>query len=502
MKKVMAVFLSLMLVLSFTACGQSETGQQGIAPDAHPESSGNRTTDANAADTQEGAGQVQEINVEDGFIRITGGTFQMGSPDTESWRSNDETQHTVTVSDFYMNPYEVTQAEYEAVMGNNPSNFTGSDLPVENVSWLEAVSFCNAYSEEKGLDPVYSIDGQKVSWNRGSDGYRLPTEAEWEYACRAGTATPFYMEKSPSAEEANYYGHYPYEIEGNYFSQENLTTKPGEYRQTTVEVDSFSSNPWSLYNMHGNVGEWTWDIYGAYPDGEQTDPTGAQSGTRRVYRGGGWNDFAKNMRCAYRATMDQDKGSFNIGIRLVRNAAPGSGNVAGTDVQPGESGTGSGMLIAYFSWGGNTRGIAEEIQSQTGADLFEITLVNPYSSDYNTVLDEAQRDQNEQARPKLASHVENMDDYDTIILGYPNWWASIPMPLASFLEEYVFSGKTIIPFCSHGGGRFGQSLTAIAKLAPDAQMGEGLSVHYSGGNSLPGDVSEWLEENGIGGSDD
>lgn len=254
--------------------------------------------------------------------------------------------------------------------------------------------------------------------------------------------------------------------------------------------------------MHGNVGEWTWDIYGAYPDGEQTDPTGAQSGTRRVYRGGGWNDFAKNMRCAYRATMDQDKGSFNIGIRLVRNAAPGSGNVAGTDVQPGESGTGSGMLIAYFSWGGNTRGIAEEIQSQTGADLFEITLVNPYSSDYNTVLDEAQRDQNEQARPKLASHVENMDDYDTIILGYPNWWASIPMPLASFLEEYDFSGKTIIPFCSHGGGRFGQSLTAIAKLAPDAQMGEGLSVHYSGGNSLPGDVSEWLEENGIGGSDD
>ena len=159
------------------------------------------------------------------------------------------------------------------------------------------------------------------------------------------------------------------------------------------------------------------------------------------------------------------------------------------------------MLIAYFSWGGNTRGIAQEIQSQTGADLFEITLVEAYSSDYNTVLDEAQRDQNEQARPELASHVENMEDYDTIILGYPNWWASIPMPIASFLEEYDFTGKTIIPFCSHGGGRFGQSLTAIAKLAPDAQMGEGLSVHYSGGNSLPDDVAEWLKENGIGEAD-
>ena len=93
--------------------------------------------------------------------------------------------------------------------------------------------------------------------------------------------------------------------------------------------------------------------------------------------------------------------------------------------------------------------------------------------------------------------VENMEDYDTIILGYPNWWASIPMPIASFLEEYDFTGKTIIPFCSHGGGRFGQSLTAIAKLAPEAGMGEALSVHYSGGESLAEDVSAWLEENGI-----
>ena len=94
-------------------------------------------------------------------------------------------------------------------------------------------------------------------------------------------------------------------------------------------------------------------------------------------------------------------------------------------------------------------------------------------------------------------HVENMEEYDIILLGYPNWWASIPMPIASFLEEYDFSGKTIIPFCSHGGGRFGQSLTAIAKLAPDAIMGEGLSVHYSGGASLPDDVAAWLKENGV-----
>lgn len=253
-------------------------------------------------------------------------------------------------------------------------------------------------------------------------------------------------------------------------------------------------------NNDFNVGEWVWDYYGAYSTEAQTDPAGAESGTLRVYRGGGWNDFAKNMRSAYRATLAEDKGSFNIGIRLVRNAAGITGSIVSAGLQDnaeGTAGIGGKVLIAYFSWGGNTRGIAEEIQSQTGADLFEIELVNPYSNNYNTVLDEAQRDQNEQARPELAVHVENMDEYDVIILGYPNWWASIPMPIASFLEECDFSDKTILPFCSHGGGRFGQNLTAIAKLAPDAAMGKALSVHYSGGGSLSDDVADWLHENGI-----
>lgn len=241
-----------------------------------------------------------------------------------------------------------------------------------------------------------------------------------------------------------------------------------------------------------------WDYYGPYPAEEQTDPAGPETGTRKVYRGGGWNDFAKNMRSAYRAAMEQDKGSFNIGIRLVLNAVPASGSVTGSAArQENESPAGGKVLIAYFSWGGNTQGIAEEIQRQTGAELFEMTLVKPYSTDYNTVLDEAQRDQNQQARPELSAHVENMEQYDTILLGYPNWWASIPMPVATFLEEYDFTGKTIVPFCSHGGGRFGQSLTAIAKLAPDAQMGEGLSVHYSGGSGLPDDVAGWLLTNKI-----
>ena len=447
--------------------------------------------------TEEPAVQGQPAAVDDGFILVSGGTFEMGSPETESWRSDDELLHTVTVSDFYISPFELTQREYHEITGENPSSFMGEDLPVENISWLDAVAFCNAKSEAEGLMPVYTIDGDAVTWNRGANGYRLPTEAEWEYACRAGTVTPFNTETSISAEECNYYGHYPYEIEDNYFSQGNLDTRPGEYRQITVAVGSFQPNGFGLYDMHGNVSEWVWDYYGAYGTGEQTDPTGAASGTLRVYRGGGWNDFAKNMRSAYRATLAEDKGSFNIGIRLVRNAVAGTGNVVSTDVQDTKEENGR-ILIAYFSWGGNTRGIAQEIQQQTGADLIEIEPVIPYSSDYNTVLDEAQRDQNAQARPELAVHVDNMEDYDTIIIGYPNWWASIPMPIASFLEEYDFSGKTIIPFCSHGGGRFGQSLTAISKLVPDASMGEALSIHYSGGSSMPDEVAGWLEENGIG----
>ncbi len=485
MKRLTAIFLSLLMVVSLAACG-STTSTDGESASQPPASS----------QSADGSETVADQDVPEGFVLIEGGSFQMGSPDSEPWRSEDETQNSVTVRDFYISPYELTQADFQMVTDGNPSSFSGENLPVENISWLDAISYCNARSELEGLTPAYTVDGQNVTWNREANGYRLPTEAEWEYACRAGTTTPFNTENSPSADEVNYYGHYPYEIEGNYFSQGNLDTQPGQYRETTVDVGSFSPNAYGLYDMHGNVSEWVWDYYGSYSTEEQTDPTGPETGSLRVYRGGGWNDFAKNMRSAYRATLEQDHGSFNIGIRLVRNAMAGSGSVSGSAAGNNASGDGN-ILIAYFSWGGNTQGVAEEIQSQTGADLFEITMLNPYSDDYNTVLDEAQRDQNEQARPELASHVENMEQYDTIILGYPNWWASIPMPVASFLEEYDFSGKTILPFCSHGGGRFGQSLTAISKLVPDAAMGEALSIHYSGGSSMPDDVSEWLSTNGI-----
>ena len=169
---------------------------------------------------------------DDGFIKIEGGTFLMGSPETENWRIDDETQHEVTVSAFYIAPYETTQAEYASVMGENPGTFAGDQLPVENLSWLDAIRYANARSAGAGLTPAYELTESTVTWDRSADGYRLPTEAEWEYACRAGTLTPFNTEHSLSADDANFYGHYPYEIEENYFNSSVLEAKPGEYRGT------------------------------------------------------------------------------------------------------------------------------------------------------------------------------------------------------------------------------------------------------------------------------
>ena len=449
------------------------------------------------SDTPTQAVGTDHKEVSDNYVLIKGGSFLMGSPETENWRGNDETQHKVTVADFYIGPYEITQAEYRKVMGKNPSTFAGEELPIENISYLEALNFANKKSEIEGLTPVYTVSGQTVTWNRSANGYRLPTEAEWEYACRAGTTTPFNAEHSLDAGEANFYGHYPYEIEENYFDDSALTAKPGEYRMTTVAVGSFAPNAWGLYDMHGNVNEWCFDIYGAYDTDKNDNPYGEESGTRHVYRGGGWNDFGKNMRSAYRAAGESDMKSYNLGVRLVRNA--GESNLPAVTVsdETVKGGSGGKALIVYYSWSGNTRGVAQEIQKQTNADIFEIELVKPYSTDYNTVLMQAQEAQHNQDRPEIKGKIDNIGQYDTIILGYPNWWASIPMPIATFLEQYDLSGKTILPFCSHGGGRFGQSLTAIAKLAPDSNIGEGLSVHYSGGDTLSDDVAAWFQAVGM-----
>ena len=186
----------------------------------------------------------------------------------------------------------------------------------------------------------------------------------------------------------------------------------------------------------------------------------------------------------------------------------------------GESG--SNILVAYFSRVGNTdwedgvdaidsaslniRGgeyvgnaeyLAEMAQQATGGDLFFIETAKSYPSDYRQTTDVAKVEQNDDARPALASHVDNMDDYDTIVLIYPNWWGTLPPPLFTFLEEYDFSGKKILPLCTHGGSRLGSSERDISKLCPDAILLDGLAVSGSGAASAKADVEDWINNSGI-----
>ena len=241
----------------------------------------------------------------DNMVRINGGTFMMGSPEDEPGRdSNEGPQHQVTISSFYMGKYEVTQKEYQEVMGTNPSYFQYENRPVEKVEWFDAVEYCNKRSQREGLTPAYMISssGNSITCDWDANGYRLPTEAEWEYACRAGSTTAY----NTGARISNNTGWF----------EDNTTGRWG-----TQEVGQKPANAWGLYDMHGNVIEWCWDWYGAYPSGAQTDPVGAFSGSNRVRRGGSWGSSAQDLRSAHRSfagglTLE----NRYIGFRVVRNA--------------------------------------------------------------------------------------------------------------------------------------------------------------------------------------
>ena len=241
---------------------------------------------------------VGVYGLQNDMVWINGGAFTMGSSANERGRSNNESpQHQVTVSSFYIGKYPVTQAEYLEVMGTNPSHFKGPDLPVEQVNWFNAVEFCNKLSHKEGLTPAYTINGNNVSWNLFSNGYRLPTEAEWEYACRAGTATPFYS--GTSVDAAGWHS--------------------GNSGGRTHPVGEKQPNLWGLYDMHGNVLEWCWDWMGTYSGEAKTDPQGNPSGSMRVYRGGSWRFEAHQVRSAYRFGNRPSVQSFIMGFRLARS---------------------------------------------------------------------------------------------------------------------------------------------------------------------------------------
>jgi formylglycine-generating enzyme required for sulfatase activity len=225
---------------------------------------------------------------------IPAGSFLMGSPASEIQRTDNEVQHTVRISKpFYMGKYEVTQGQWQKVMGNNPSHFknVGESAPVKQVSWNDCHTFMAELCKLEGL-PAGSV--------------RLPTEAEWEYACRAGTQTAFCYADDLDSSMANFDGNYPY---GNGSKE--------KYRERTMSVGSFQPNAWGLYDMHGNVWEWCQDWYGPYGTDDAVDPRGSNLGLVRVLRGGGWYVSAWRCRSANRDYGNPDYAHIHFGFRLV-----------------------------------------------------------------------------------------------------------------------------------------------------------------------------------------
>jgi formylglycine-generating enzyme len=227
------------------------------------------------------------------FVSIPSGIFLMGNNDGE----HDELPvHQVTINAFYISKYEVTQKEYAAVMGNNPSGFKGDDLPVEMVSWYNAVEYCNRLSEKEGLQPAYQGEND-ITCNFSASGYRLPTEAEWEYSA---------LGKKQSV-----------------YSGDDIADKAAWFNINsngrTNTVGTKTANSFGLYDMSGNVAEWCWDIYGAYNNESQNNPTGAVDGKTRVIRGGHWGNNDLNIRITSRSQSTPVTRNSSIGFRIVRS---------------------------------------------------------------------------------------------------------------------------------------------------------------------------------------
>jgi sulfatase modifying factor 1 len=225
------------------------------------------------------------------FVWIPPGSFAMGSPSNEQDRMDDESRHKVTLTrGFYMGVHTVTQEQFKLLMGYNPSRLQQKgikNLPVEAVSYEGCLEFIETLRKKE----------QKS--------YRLPTEAEWEFSCRAGTTTPFHFGESIGTDQANFDG-----------TLGIATRKAGIYRKKTTPVGSFPANAWGLHDMHGNVWQWCHDWYGDYQQGDQVDPQGPKSGKTRVLRGGSWHSIASNCRSASRGGCAADFRNAHIGFRL------------------------------------------------------------------------------------------------------------------------------------------------------------------------------------------
>jgi len=276
------------------------------------------------------------------LVRAPGGSFTMGSPAEEQDRRDNETQHTVSIANpFFIGAAEVTRGAFAKFVSSTgytttaekeggaytkqgdswgytegaswvKPGFAQTDKhPVVCVSWHDAVAFCNWLSGQDGLVPCYSVNGEEVACDFAAGGYRLPTEAEWEYACRAGTASTFNTGANITTDQANYNGNVPY-----------ADGAKGQYRAATTPVGTFPPNDWGLLDMHGNVWEWCWDWYGGdyYANSPASDPAGPASGALRVLRGGSWVNGAELCRSAGRVGYLPGFRDGNNGFRVVRRA--------------------------------------------------------------------------------------------------------------------------------------------------------------------------------------
>ena len=243
---------------------------------------------------------------------IPAGTFTMGSPESEPARVPSEGPQTqVTISrGFLVGKHEVTQGKYLNLMGTNPSAFAGDlSLPVETVSWDDAVAYCVALTAKE------RNEGRLPA----GFAYRLPTEAEWEYACRAGTTTAFHFGEAMRSGMANFNGLFEYPpCEGEIYSCYNPS---GVYLGAPTKVENFAPNAWGLHDMHGNISEWCHDWFAEnLPGGSVTDPLGPETGEIRIIKGGSWDENAWGCRSAFRFSIYPDARSNTIGFRVVIGA--------------------------------------------------------------------------------------------------------------------------------------------------------------------------------------
>ena len=277
----------------------TELRSKGFLGGEKDDAGGNDESDASAMEpekpeTASSNNTIEQISKEpfdkdiwDRMVEIPAGKFTMG---------DDKTGFVgVTIRNpFLMDKYPVTQALYQKVMGKNPSHFRGEDLPVENIYWFDAIDFCNELSERSHLEPVYEVNGKNVKINYEKNGYRLPTEAEWEYACRGKTTGERYGEL------------------------DNIAWYIKNSEKQSQGVGQKIANEFGLYDMLGNVWEWCNDWYNKeYPKDLQEDPHGPENGFNRVLRGGSWANFANNIRSAHRTRKDPFTRDDNQGIRLV-----------------------------------------------------------------------------------------------------------------------------------------------------------------------------------------